>query len=88
MLVSMFMGRSISGEGISVLAVMGSSLFVSGGAYQFAVGARTPLKRGRISCQNEAGGSFQVWCGDPLSLWLGTPLYLWLGFFLLVVVCW
>lgn len=68
MLVSMFMGLSISGEGISVLAVMGSSLFVSGSAYQFAVGVRTSLKRGRISCQNEAGGSFQVWCGDPLSL--------------------
>ena len=50
MLVSVLMGLSISGEGISVLAVMGSSLFVSGGAYQFAVGAQAPLKGGSESC--------------------------------------
>ena len=88
MLALVFIGLSISGEGISVLAWW-APLYLSQGAHiNLLWGVRAPLKRVKISCQNEAGGSFQVWCGDPLSLWLGTPLYLWRGFFLLVVVCW
>ena len=36
--------------GLFVLAVMDSSLFVSGSTYQFAVGAQAPLKGGSESC--------------------------------------
>ena len=49
-LVAVFMGLSSCGGGVSVLAVVGSSLFVSGGTYQFAVGAQAPLKGGSESC--------------------------------------
>ena len=37
-LVVVFKGLPSCGGGISVLAVVGSSMFVSGGTYQFAVG--------------------------------------------------
>ena len=37
-------------EGLFVLAVVDSSLFVSGGTDQFAVGAQAPLKGGSESC--------------------------------------
>ena len=47
-LVASFMGFSSCGGGISIFAVMGSSLFVSGDTYNFAVGARGSSKRQRI----------------------------------------
>ena len=49
-LVSVFMGISSCVVGISVLEVVASSLFISGGPYQFAVGVQAPLKRGNRSC--------------------------------------
>ena len=39
-LIVVFMGLSTCGEGISVLEVVGSSLFVSGSTYQYAAGAQ------------------------------------------------
>lgn len=45
MLALVFIGLLISGEGISVLAVVGSSLFVSGSTYQFAVGGACSSKK-------------------------------------------
>ena len=42
-----FMGLSSCGEGISVLEVVGSSLFVSGSTYQYAAGAQNSSKRGQ-----------------------------------------
>ena len=47
-LVVLFMGLSNCGGGISVFAIVGSSLFVSGDTYNFAVGARGSSKRQRI----------------------------------------
>ena len=44
-LVAVFMGLSSCGGGVSVLAVVGSSLFVSGGTFQFAVRTRISSKR-------------------------------------------
>ena len=49
-LVSVFMGISSCVVGISVLEVVASSLFISGGTYKFAVGVRAPLQRGNRSC--------------------------------------
>ena len=43
-LVVVFKGLSSCGGGISVLVVLGSFMFVSGGTYQFAVGARGSSK--------------------------------------------
>ena len=43
-LVVVFKGLSSCGGGISVLLVVGSSMFVSGGTYQFAVGVRGSSK--------------------------------------------
>ena len=50
MLVSVFMGISSFVVGISVLEVVASSLFISGGTYKFAVGVRALLQRGNRSC--------------------------------------
>jgi len=44
-LVVLFMGLSNCGGGISVFAIVGSSLFVSGDTYHFAVGAQGSSKR-------------------------------------------
>ena len=44
-LVVLFMGLSNFGGGISVFVVVGSSLFVSGDTYHFAVVARGSSKR-------------------------------------------
>ena len=44
-IVVLFMEISSCSGGISVFVVMGSSLFVSGDAYHFAVGARGSSKR-------------------------------------------
>ena len=44
-LVALFMGLSSCGGGISVFAVVDSSLFVSGDTYHFAMGARGSSKR-------------------------------------------
>ena len=44
-LVVLFMGLSNFGGGISVFVVVGSSLFVSGDTYHFAVGAQGSSKR-------------------------------------------
>ena len=46
-LIVVFMGLSTCGEGISVLEVVGSSLFVSGSTYQYAAGAQDSSKRGQ-----------------------------------------
>ena len=46
-LIVMFMGFSSCGKGISVLEVVGSSLFVSESTYQYAVGAWESSKRGQ-----------------------------------------
>ena len=43
-LVVGFKGLSSCGGGISVLVVVGSSIFVSGGTYQFAVGVQGSSK--------------------------------------------
>ena len=45
-LIVVFMGLSSCGEGISVLEVVGSSLFISGSTYQYAAGAQDSSKRG------------------------------------------
>ena len=50
MLVSVFMGISSFVVGISVLEVVASSLFMSGGTYQFTVGIWVPIKRDNRSC--------------------------------------
>ena len=44
-LVTLFMGFSSCGGGMSLFVVMGSSLFVSGDTYHFAVGAQGSSKR-------------------------------------------
>ena len=51
-LVAVFTGlsRCSGGRGLFVLVVVDSSLFVSGGTYQFAVGAWAPLKGDSESC--------------------------------------
>ena len=46
-LIVVFTGLSSCGEGISVLEVVGSFLFVSGSTYQYAVGAQDSSKRGQ-----------------------------------------
>ena len=57
--------------GLFVLAVMDSSLFVSGSTYQFAVGAQAPLKGGSESCGDKAGGSPQVSVAGPSLVVVG-----------------
>ena len=54
------MGRSSCCGGIYVLAVVDSSLFVSGGGYEFTVGFGPPLKGGSRPCRDEASGSSRV----------------------------
>ena len=44
-LVEVFTVLTISGGGISILALVGSSLFVSGGTYQFAMCAQVSSKK-------------------------------------------
>ena len=50
MLVSVFMGISSFVVGISVLEVVASSLFMSGGTYQVTVEIWVPIKRDNRSC--------------------------------------
>ena len=49
-LVLVFIGISSCVVGISVLEVVASSLFMSGGTYQFTVGIWVPIKRDNRSC--------------------------------------
>ena len=46
-LIVVFTGLSSCGEGISVLEIVGSSLFVSGSTYQYAAEAQDSSKRGQ-----------------------------------------
>ena len=46
-LIVVFTGLSSCGEGVSVLEVVGSSLFVSGSTYQYAMGAQDASKWGQ-----------------------------------------
>ena len=46
-LIVVFTGLSSCGEGVSVLEVVGSSLFVSGSTYQYAAEAQDSSKRGQ-----------------------------------------
>ena len=60
MLLVVFMGLLSCGRGSYILVVVCSSLFLSGGTYQFGVGARGSSKRGSRSCRDEADGSSWV----------------------------
>ena len=63
MLLVVFMGLLSCGRGSYILVVVCSSLFFSGGTYQFGVGARGSSKRGSRSCRDEAGCFSQVSVG-------------------------
>ena len=88
MLLVVFMGLLSCGRGSYILVVVCSSLFFSGGTYQFGVGARGSSKRGSRSCRDEAGcfsqvsvGGFLSSCGQGLlsTCGMGVSFKLWCG---------
>ena len=73
--------------GIYVLEVVASSLFISGGTYQFSVRVRAPLKIGNRSCRDKAWGSSQISVGGG-SLVVVENSSLHVAWVFLVAVCW
>ena len=73
-LIVVFTGLSSCGEGISVLEVVGSSLFVSGSTYQYARELRSPLKGDSRSCRDESEGSSRVLVRVSFLIVVGFPI--------------
>ena len=72
--------------GISVLEVVASSLFISGGTYQFSVRVPTPLKIGNKSCRESMGLLSNFSGGGSLVVVEDSSLHV--AWVFLVAVCW